>query len=67
MSMGGKLEMGNKVNLAAGLGINGCSARDRKNKVQIDKARGQRKLKENKWEGREESRSSKMNWGTKKK
>lgn len=46
-----------------GLGINGCITRDRKNKVQIDKARGWRKLKENKWEGRKESRSSKNEIG----
>lgn len=32
--------MGNKVILAKGLGINGCTAKDRKNKVKIDKVRG---------------------------
>lgn len=40
MSKGGAHRMGNKANLAQGLGINGCTAKDRKNKVKIDKARG---------------------------
>lgn len=45
--------MGNKAILKKGLGIKGCTARDRKNKVKIDKVRGWgEKLKENKWEGR---------------
>lgn len=32
--------MGNKAILTEGLGINGCTAKDRKNKVKIDKVRG---------------------------
>lgn len=32
--------MGNKAILKKGLGIKGCTARDRKNKVKIDKVRG---------------------------
>lgn len=48
--------MGNKAILTKGLGIHGCTAKDRKNKVKIDKVRGwskAEKLKENKWEGSE--------------
>lgn len=49
--------MGNKVILTKGLGIKGSTAKDRKNKAKIDKVRGwseaEKKLKENKWEGRE--------------
>lgn len=40
MSVGGALRMGNKAILARGLGINWCTAKDRKNKVRIDKVRG---------------------------
>lgn len=36
----GMKRMGNKTILAKGLGINGCTAKDRKNKVKIDKVRG---------------------------
>lgn len=49
--------MGNKAILTKGLGINGCTAKDRKNKAKIDKVRGwsevEKKLKENKCEGKE--------------
>lgn len=37
---GGAHRMGNKAILTEGLGINGCTAKDRKNKVKIDKVRG---------------------------
>lgn len=40
MSVGGAHRMGNKAILAKGLGINWCTAKDRKNKVKIDKVRG---------------------------
>lgn len=40
MSVGGAHRMGNKAILTQGLGINGCTVKDRKNKVKIDKVRG---------------------------
>lgn len=39
-SVGGAHRVGNEALLTKGLGINGCTARDRKNKVKIDKVRG---------------------------
>ena len=38
--MGGAHKTGNKANLAGVLGVSGCTVKDKKNKVQIDKARG---------------------------
>lgn len=40
MTEGGAHRMGNKAILTKGLGINGCTAKDRKNKVKIDNVRG---------------------------
>ncbi len=40
MSVGGAHGMGNKAILTRGVGIHGCTAKDRKNKVKIDKVRG---------------------------
>lgn len=39
-SVGGAHRMGNKTNSTEGLGINGCTAIDRKNNLKIDKVRG---------------------------
>lgn len=40
MSVEGTHRMGNNATVVTGLGINGCTGKDKKNKEQIDKAGG---------------------------